>query len=265
MCHFPPAWPSTEENARLAERLHAAPRSLLMLDYDGTLAPFHTDRFQAFPYPGVEDRLEVLAGLPRVRLILVSGRSARELRGILRPAVQAEIWGSHGREWLSREGAYEIYALSPLQRAALDRFQDDIAALGLKQTMEVKPSSIAVHWRSVDEPTRHRIRTAVDTIFSHLGQVGLRLLDFDGGVEVRSADRTKGTAVAQVLAEEPEDLPAAYLGDDLTDEDAFTALGDRGYSILVRKEVRASHAQFWLRPPEELLSLLDRWIEGASR
>ena len=56
----------------------------------------------------------------------------------------------------------------------------------------------------------------------------------------------------------------AYLGDDLTDEDAFAAVGDRGFSILVRTEVRASCARFWLRPPQELLEFLDEWI-AASR
>ena len=54
-----------------------------MLDYDGTLAPFHINRFAATPYPGVEDRLATLSGLSRVRLVLVSGRSARELRDLL--------------------------------------------------------------------------------------------------------------------------------------------------------------------------------------
>ena len=57
-----------------------------MLDYDGTLAPFHVDRFAAVPYPGVEDRLATLSGLARVRLVLISGRSARELRAFCPPA-----------------------------------------------------------------------------------------------------------------------------------------------------------------------------------
>jgi trehalose 6-phosphate phosphatase len=56
----------------------------------------------------------------------------------------------------------------------------------------------------------------------------------------------------------------AYLGDDLTDEDAFAALGDRGFSILVRTEVRASCARFWLRPPKELLAFLDEWIAASK-
>ena len=68
----------------------------------------------------------------------------------------------------------------------------------------------------------------------------------------------------QIVALEPAALPVAYLGDDLTDEDAFAAIGDRGFSILVRTEVRESFARFWLRPPEELLGFLDQWIAAAQ-
>jgi trehalose-6-phosphatase len=56
----------------------------------------------------------------------------------------------------------------------------------------------------------------------------------------------------------------AYLGDDLTDEDAFAAVGDRGLSFLVRGEARASNARYWLRPPEELLEFLDGWLASAK-
>ena len=63
-------------------------RSLLMLDYDGTLAPFHVDRFAATAYPGVEERLATLSGLAQVRLVLISGRPAHELRSLLPPRYQ---------------------------------------------------------------------------------------------------------------------------------------------------------------------------------
>ncbi len=91
----------------------------------------------------------------------------------------------------------------------------------------------------------------------------LHLLAFDGGLELRSTDRNKGTVVGHLLMTEPAGIPAAYLGDDLTDEDAFAAIGTRGLSLLVRSEARASRARFWLRPPEELLDFLDSWIEAS--
>ena len=51
---------------------------------------------------------------------------------------------------------------------------------------------------------------------------------------------------------------------DTRAEDAFAALGSRGYSVLVRTEVRESFARFWLRPPEELVEFLDLWIASSQ-
>jgi trehalose-phosphatase len=235
-----------------------------MLDYDGTLAPFQVDRFAATPYSGAEDRLATLSTLSQVRLVLVSGRSARELHDLLRPGIRVEIWGSHGRERLGSCGSYELFGLSPVQQTALEQVGLEMSALGFSETLEVKPTSLAIHWRSFEPALQERIRSLVQSAFARIGQPGgLHLLPFDGGLELRSTDRTKGTAVAEILSQEPGGVPVAYLGDDLTDEDAFVSVGNRGYSILVRSEVRASFARFWLRPPEELLEFLDAWIANS--
>jgi trehalose-phosphatase len=236
-----------------------------MLDYDGTLAPFHVDRSAAAAYPGVEERLAALSGLARVRLVLISGRSARELRALLPASTKAEIWGSHGWEQLKSDGSYRLFPLDPLQRATLEQVAREMTALGFSEALEVKPSSLAIHWRSVALATQEQIRSSIESVFNGIAQPGgLHLLPFDGGLELRSTDRTKGTAVRQILAQEPAAVPVAYLGDDLTDEDAFAAVGDWGVSILVRTEVRASCARFWLRPPQELLEFLDEWIAACK-
>jgi trehalose-phosphatase len=265
MNHFPPLWTNSAEAAVLGQPLRSTPRSLLMLDYDGTLAPFHVDRFAAVLYPGVADRLATLSGLSRVRLVLISGRPARELRGLLPASTRVEIWGSHGWEQLKSDGSYRLFPLDPVQRAALEQVARDMTALGFSEALEVKPSSLAIHWRSIAPARQEQIRSSIESVFNRIAQPGgLRLLPFDGGLELRSTDRTKGTAVEQILAQEPAAVPVAYLGDDLTDEDAFAALGDRGFSILVRTEVRASCARLWLRPPKELLGFLDEWIAGSQ-
>ncbi len=264
MHRFPLLWANSKEAAVWWQHLKPESRSVLLLDYDGTLAPFHLDRFQAKPYPGVEDRLAVLAQLPRVRLALVSGRSARELRDLLRPETRLEIWGSHGWERLDADGAYQLFPMPPAHKAMLQEVENEMSRLGLAETLEVKPSSLAVHWRQFDRTGQEKVRATVESIFHRLGDAGsLHLLPFDGGVELRSSDRTKGNAVSGIQKEEPG-VPMAYLGDDLTDEDAFAAVGERGLSLLVRREVRESCARYWLRPPEDLLDFLDCWIESSE-
>jgi len=93
---------------------------------------------------------------------------------------------------------------------------------------------------------------------------GLRLLEFEAGLELR-VGRDKGGAVEAILAEAGTSGPVAYLGDDLTDEAAFrvvNGLGPRGLSVLVRRELRETEAQIWLRPPGELKAFLKRWLDA---
>jgi trehalose-phosphatase len=265
MDRYPPSWAESVEAAGLWRRLRTAAQCLLMLDYDGTLAPFQEDRFRAVVYPGVEERLATLSGLTRVHLVLVTGRPARELRAILPASTIADIWGSHGREQLTADGSYKLFALDSVQQATLHHVAREMAAIGFPETLELKPSSLAVHWRSCEPPMQEEIRARIQTVYDNLPEPGrLHLLPFDGGLELRSSDRTKGTAVRQILGQEPAGIPAAYLGDDLTDEDAFAAIGNRGIPILVRNEVRRSAARFWLKPPEELLAFLDEWIAATQ-
>ncbi len=263
----PFSWTQSVEAGRFWPRLRAARRSVLMLDYDGTLAPFKNDPSSAFPYPGVAERLATLSGLPAVRLVLVSGRPACDLAGLL-GSLKFEIWGDHGRERLQSDGCYELEPLNPRESEVLKRMKSEIEGLGFAAAMEAKPASLAVHWRASDPATQQEIRSSVESLYArHAGESELHLLAFDGGLELRSKDRDKATAVEQILAEEEVssgDLAAAYLGDDLTDEDAFRALGNRGVSILVRNELRPSSAQFWIRPPEELLEFLDGWIQSSG-
>ena len=67
------------EPERFFGALRKAARRVLMLDYDGTLAPFHVHRDRAVPYPGVRERLSALIASGTTRVVLVSGRMAREV------------------------------------------------------------------------------------------------------------------------------------------------------------------------------------------
>ena len=115
--------------------------------------------------------------------------------------------------------------------------------------------------------TAHRFYNSIPQ--DGLENPGLEWLPFDGGVELRGTGCTKATAVHSILRDEKPGTPAAYLGDDLTDEDAFLALRQRGAQnptlpVLVRPEPRPSLAHLWLKPPRELLAFLDRWIETVA-
>jgi trehalose-phosphatase len=239
--------------------------SLLLLDYDGTLAPFQDDRMQARPWPGVNERLEQLSALPSVHLALITGRSARELASLLPLSRPIEIWGSHGREHLAANGAYRAAELLPRQQGALDELERAMICAGFAPQVERKPASLAAHWRALDSTRAARIEQIAREVYRGSGQrAGLQLLIFDGGIEMRSESIHKGHAVLHMIKQFPT-ATAAYLGDDITDEDAFAALRGRGLTILVRQEPRPSNADWWLRPPQELIAFLDAWIAAARK
>ena len=246
------------------ERVAESQRSALLLDYDGTLAPFSVDRQEATPYPGVVLTLQEIMASGRTRVVIVTGRSAPEIVSLLGIRPHPEIWGAHGLERLSPDGAYEVLPLDRDVGAALAEADQWLVTQELQDLAEHKPGSIAVHWRGLAGARAVEIRHRVLRGWFPIAQGALMsILEFDGGVEMRVPDLDKGDAVETVAREVGEDAPIAYLGDDATDERAFLALGKRGLSVLVRPEWRKTSAQLWLRPPNDLLNFLTRWMDAC--
>lgn len=252
------------------KQLPQAERKVLFLDYDGTLAPFKTNPGEALPYPGVRELMSRIMERTDTRLVIVTGRWTRDLIPLLGLRRPPEIWGSHGLERLTAEGSYEI---SPMDEGAvqgLANADEWMEKKGLLHRCEKKPGCLALHWRGLAEGAVLELQKAVLPTWRHLAKnTGLDLIEFDGGLELRVAARNKGDAVKSVLGESlKERLSAAYLGDDLTDEDAYKAIKGKGIGVLVRKEFRPTYADVWIRPPGELLKFLSRWLGkegGRSR
>lgn len=243
-----------------------ASASLLMLDYDGTLAPFRTKRDQAFPYPGVAPLLQEIIRAGRTRVVIISGRDAGDTVPLLGIHPNPEIWGLHGLQRLMPDGTTEML---PLDERILNALSDADRWLGyqqLRHTAETKTGSLAVHWRGLNEWEAEKLRGRVLLGWKPIAQqAGLDLLEFDGGVEICAREADKGDAVRTLLREVKPDSPAAYLGDDNTDENAFRAIQGQGLSVLVRPRWRHTAAQVWLKPPEELLRFLTRWLEACQK
>jgi len=250
-----------------------APHSVLMLDFDGTLSPFVRERMNARLYSGVGERLIRLSRAPRTRLVLVSGRPAGDFATLLPADLHVEVWGSHGRERITADHRYSAVPLNPAQQQALAHLEADLVRHHLASFIEKKIGSLAIHTRGLAESDSERIAAVVQTFYSALSShslnPGLEMLPFDGGVELRGTGCSKATAVESILRDEPAHVPAAYLGDDQTDEDAFAALAIRApvgpsLCVLVRPEPRPSAADLWLSPPGDLLAFLDRWLEATA-
>lgn len=231
----------------------------LLLDYDGTLAPFTADRQRAVPYPGIRERLEKIVMGGHTRVALISGRTVSEVAALLNLRLPVEMWGSHG--WERRMGDGQNMSGQPSAELLRDlAVAEQMAEPAMEDRLEIKPFSLALHWRGLDTAARDALESTMRPRWESVAREdGLELHDFDGGMELRIPGRDKGYAVQTLRGELGPGAAIAYLGDDLTDEDAFDAVAPAGTGFLVRTELRPTRAACWLRPPEDLLAFLDRW------
>jgi trehalose 6-phosphate phosphatase len=245
-------------------RLVSAPARILLLDYDGTLAPFQIDRNLAVPYPEMRPLLARIRDAG-TRVILISGRAPYDLAVLSGIEPRPEIWGSHGFERLKPDGSYESDALSRQQRTGLALAAKLLHSEGLESRAEVKSGGLALHVRGLSRSDAEEIIGRVRQLWLPLlVEFQLMLLEFDGGLEIRVPGRDKGFAVRAILAESLPEAAIAYLGDDRTDEDAFRALNGKGLTVLVRPEYRPTAAEVWLQPPQELIRFLEEWLQASG-
>ena len=252
---------STFNIEQFYQRLDSSNKRLLMLDYDGTLSPFTTDREGAVPYPEITGTLKELFQTERSRVVIVSGRTIDSLKKLLNFGRLPELWGCHGLERLTLEGEYSIDELPEKMKEKLAELYSWTADVNLVNFCEFKPSGAAFHWRGLPEDEIEYIRSVVTVRWKDIAdETSLELYDFDGGVEIRVVGTHKATPVIRLLSEADDDTVAAYLGDDLTDEDAFGAISGKGLGVLVRDSVRETKADIFITPPHELNEFLRRWL-----
>jgi trehalose-phosphatase len=198
------------------------------------------------------------------RVVIITGRSAYEVIPLLAVHPSPEIWGCHGLERLRPDGTCETRRMEEPVLHALADADRWLRYQGLHNRAEFKTGAVAIHWRGLDEATAAETRGQVLLGWFPIAQsTPMELLEFDGGIEMRMPGLDKGDAVRTILDEIGPEVPVAYLGDDLTDERAFLALGTLGLSVLVRPEWRKTAAALWIRPPEGLWEFLTRWLQAC--
>lgn len=248
---------------RIRSRMASSARNILILDYDGTLAPFHVDPSKAQPYPGVREILSRIQGSGG-EIFLVTGREPEEVRELLDLPVSPEIWGCHGAVRLLPDGSREMREVPAERLAHIDEAEKVARDLQMGR-IERKTTSVAVHWRGEGDEAEARIRRAVSDAWGRMGHAGFSVEKFDGGVELRMEGFDKGHAINRIMEHFTQQDFAVYLGDDQTDEDGFAAIRKLGgLGILVRQKCRDTRAGLWLKPPQGLKAFLELWLNGVS-
>lgn len=234
----------------MASPLPAPPADLareaaLFLDFDGTLVEIASRHDGVVVEDALKALIPALARALPGRVAIVSGRSAREIVGLLgldERAPGVAVAGSHGLERILADGRHE----APEPPAALagtiaDLEREAEAMPGV--VIERKPFGVTVHYRQAPE---HRARCEA-LVAEAAERTGLGIQHGKMVAELKMAGADKGDAVRALLADLPEMAGARplFLGDDLTDEAGFraaAAAGGAGVLVGDRAETAATYA-----------------------
>jgi trehalose 6-phosphate phosphatase len=265
--HLFHAWPF------FLDAVAAVSHVLLLSDYDGTLTPIVPRPEQALLSPAVGEKLRTLAGRPDFSVGIVSGRSLAETRDIV--GLEGIYYaGNHGLE-IQGPG---IDFVSPPAERAREQMKELAAKLadGLQNIAGVivqdKGLSLSVHYRLVKAESEKEVARVVRGITAPSVKAGkIRLFTGKKVWEVRPPiDWDKGKAVEAIRREIMKRLEikrplTVYLGDDLTDEDAFKALHrPEGWGIYVGGNNPKSMAACYLDSVTEVEEFLGRLVEIKS-
>ncbi|MFR9749648.1 trehalose-phosphatase [Nocardia sp. 004] len=234
-------------------------KTAVLLDFDGTLADIVADPPAAQPVDGAVTTLTELA--EECPVAIISGRDLTDLRE--RVDVRG-IWyaGSHGFDLMAPDGTRHVPDIGPGAEEAIASAAEtlqhqlrDIAGV----LIEHKRFAVAVHHRKVAAEHIGRVVAAVhDTGRS----AGLRVTQGRQVTELRpDVDWDKGTAVRWIIEHLTVPVLPIYLGDDLTDEDAFDAVEADGLALVVRHDEtgdRYTAARFAVGGPRQVCGFLER-------
>lgn len=208
-----------------------ARKRLILLDYDGTLAPFKNNPHDAFPTPELLNLLSVLSADKTNKIVISSGRDRYTL----------EKWLGHLPIDLAAEhGAF--YREQGEWHKKLDKIVWDKEILGVIQhiakrtprsKIEIKDTALVWHYRDVDSWLADlRVTQLINALINPCSRHNLQIMKGNKIVEVKNSNVTKGSEALRLLGKEQYDFIMA-VGDDTTDEDMFMALPEQAITIKV--------------------------------
>ena len=250
----------------LRQAFEAAPKRLLLLDYDGTLAPYARRPQDAVPPRGVLSLLERLARHPANCVALVSGRMRADLEAWFGAIPNLWLAAEHGAILRSpEERAWEAIRRNvPVDWKAtvlpiLEHFADRTPG----SFIEEKEYALVFHYRMSDPVFGEWLANELCANLEELlAETELRAIRGQKSVEVRLVWANKGEMVSRVEAALPNVDFRMAVGDDRTDEDLFERLPPDAWTVHVGEGT--SHARFCLSGPREVCDVLDQLARSAQ-
>lgn len=238
----------------VTEAYRRAKTRLILLDYDGVLAPIVPLPEQAAPSKKIRRLLEELAGDTRNTCVVVSGRHRETLEewlGDLPLSFAAE----HGL-WRRSPHSEWDFALTVRTewKQAVREIMRRYEVLMAGSFIEEKYAGVGIHYRNVVEDTSNLIESLLRDLQPVAASLELKVLDGKKVVEVIPAGVDKGTAAGFWLNAKKWDFILGA-GDDVTDEALFKALPAAAYSIKVGDGI--THARMRVSSQSEFVVFLE--------
>jgi trehalose 6-phosphate synthase/phosphatase len=251
----------------LVEAYRQTHKRLLMLDYDGTLAPFTALPHQAAPSLELLTILSRLANDPANCVIIISGRSVHDIDGWLGQVPRLGMAAEHGARWRlpddpEWQGRAAAADWKDTVRPILEHFVDRTPG----SLIEEKQFALVWHYRMVEPEFGEWLATElVAMLEGMLAETELRAYRGNKIVEVKPIWVNKGALADRLL---PEYLDGGFImgvGDDRTDEDLFARLPATAWSVHVGNgPTRASYRIPHVAAVRELLIQLATESNGSS-
>ena len=236
-------------------------RIVFFLDYDGTLSPI-ADRPELAFLP--EETRKTLERLSKKFIVsIVSGRDLFDVKSFV--GIDGLYYaGSHGYDIT---GPYQDFQISEAERfinvinLAEAELQEKLHSIeGV--IIERKKFGVAVHYRLVEEENFDALKMIVEEV--HNKHLELRKTSGKKVFELQpKIDWHKGKALLwllECLGLDREDVISFYIGDDVTDEDAFKVIAEKGIGISVQENVKPTFAKYTLKNPKSVQQFLEKFV-----
>lgn len=248
---------------KIVDHFNRSSKRCILLDYDGTLAPYQKLPSLATPSSELLELLQQLTADSNNEVIIISGRDATTLERWL-GQLKLNLVAEHGamvryrnEDWketvtVSTEWKSQI---KPLMQLFMERCAGSF--------IEEKKSTLAWHYRNTySELGFIRSRELRNSLLQLTANTSLQVIDGNKVLEVRTVGVDKGATAANMLANFNPDF-IMCLGDDATDEDMFRLMRDKGYTIKIGRGSTA--AEYTILSQREVFPFLRRFFHSVKQ